>query len=75
MSERFDELVNHSQRSRPVAARLAVLRRFHSRALIAMDTSKGRAQSAREPRYQDWPTAADSAVGTTSTVTPVQEKQ
>lgn len=35
----------------------------------ALNSSKGRAQSARKPRYQDRPTAADSAVGTTVTVT------
>lgn len=29
-----------------------------------MNTSKGRVQSAHEPRYQERPTAADSAVGT-----------
>lgn len=34
-----------------------------------MNTSKGRVQSAHEPRYQERPTAADSAVGTTETVT------
>lgn len=41
----------------------------------AMDTSKGRAQSAREPRHQDRPTAADSAVGTTVTVSAGQESK
>lgn len=38
-----------------------------------MNTSKGRAQSAREPHYQDRPTAADSAVGTTVTMDELRE--